>query len=294
MSAFLPLLAMVVISLVWGYSWILNKLVLAATGPFTFSAYRMLLAASCLLLAMALSGRTLRPTRWREMLRLGLIQTTGFVGLSMWALVEGSVGRTSILVFTMPFWMIALAWPLLGERIEGWQRLALGIALLGLVLLIRPWEPQGTILSKCLAVAAGAAWAVGSIEVKRMQRRAPVDLLALTTWQMLFGAFPLLLIAGLAGEPPPVWTPQLVAMLVFLAVVATALCWFLWLYALRHLSTGAASMGMLSVPIVAILSAHWQLHERTSQLELAGMACIAVALLVLSARSLWAARRAKR
>ena len=83
---------MVVISLVWGYSWILNKLVLSATGPFTFSAYRMLIAASCLLLAMALSGRALRPTRWREMLRLGLIQTTGFVGLSMWALVEGSVG----------------------------------------------------------------------------------------------------------------------------------------------------------------------------------------------------------
>lgn len=290
MPACLPLLAMFVISLVWGYSWILNKLALAATGPFTFSAYRTLIAATCLVLAMVLSRRPLRPTRWREMLRLGLIQTTGFVGLSMWALVEGSVGRTSILVFTMPFWMVALAWPLLGERIAGWQWLALGLALLGLTLLIRPWDPQGSALSKCLAVAAGAAWAVGSIEVKRMQRRAPLDLLALTTWQMVFGAFPLLLIAGLVGEPSPVWTAQLVAILVFLAVVATAICWFLWLYALRHLSTGAASMGMLAVPIVAILSAHWQLDEHTSHTELAGMTCIAVALLVLSARGFLAQR----
>lgn len=281
--SFIPLIAMAFVSLVWGYSWILNKLALAELAPFTFSAWRMFIAAGSLLLAMALTGRTLRPRRWPELLRLGLIQTSAFVGLSMWALVEGSVGRTSILVFTMPFWTVAFAWPLLGERIRDWQWLALGLALVGLVLLIRPWDPQGSVFSKLLAVASGMAWALGSVEVKRMQRKAPMDLLGLTTWQMLFGAFPLLAMSFLRGEPAPVWNTRIVVILLLLAIVSTALCWFLWLYVLRRLSTSVASMSTLTIPVVAILSAHLQLGEQTAPTEVAGMICIGLALLGLTA-----------
>ena len=281
-SSLIPLAATALLALVWGYSWILNKIVIGAVGPFTFSAWRMVIAAGCLLLAMALSGPSLRPAGWPELLRLGVIQTTGFVGLSMWALVEGSVGGTSILVFTMPFWTVALAWPLLGERIRDWQWLAMALALAGLVLLIRPWDPHGSLLSKLLAVASGFAWALGSVEVKRIQRKAPVDLLALTTWQMLFGALPLVAIAAWSNEPAPVWTTSLVLLLLGLAVVSTALCWVVWLWVLRRLSTSVASMSMLAVPVVAILSAHWQLGERTMPTEVAGMLCIGVALILLN------------
>jgi drug/metabolite transporter (DMT)-like permease len=273
--------AMAVVSLVWGYSWILNKIAITAIGPFAFSAYRMVLASACLLATMALTGRSLKPTRWPEMLRLGLIQTSCFIGLSMWALVEGSVGRTSILVFTMPFWTVALAWPLLGEPIRRWQWLAMGLALAGLVLLIRPWDPQGSLFSKLLAAASGLAWAAGSVEVKRMQRKAPLDLLGLTTWQMVFGAVPLIGVGVFSGEPTPVWTLDLVLILLMLSCVATALCWVLWLYVLRKLSTTIASMSTLAVPVIAILSAHWQLGERAAPTELAGMLCIGVALVVL-------------
>ena len=132
MPSFIPLAATALLTLVWGYSWILNKIAITALGPFTFSAWRMLIASLCLLLAMALSGRSLKPTRWPEMLRLGLIQTTGFIGLSMWALLEGSVGRTSILVFTMPFWTVALAWPVLGHVPTGAEAMGLFIAVVGL------------------------------------------------------------------------------------------------------------------------------------------------------------------
>lgn len=282
MPSFVPLIAMAFVSLVWGYSWILNKLALAELAPFTFSAWRMFIAAGCLLLAMALTGRSLRPRRWPELLRLGVVQTSAFVGLSMWALVEGSVGRTSILVFTMPFWTVAFAWPLLGERIRDWQWLALTLAMLGLLLLVRPWDPQGSVLGKLLAVASGMAWALGSVEVKRMQRKAPMDLLALTTWQMVFGAFPLLAMSVALGEPAPVWNTRIVVILLLLAIVSTALCWFLWLYVLRRLPTSVASMSTLTIPVVAILAAHLQLGEQTAPTEVAGMACVGLALLVLT------------
>lgn len=285
MHALLPMASLALISLVWGYSWVLNKLALDAAGPFTFSAYRMTIASACLLLALVVTRRSLAPPRWPEMLRLGLIQTTCFVGISMWALVEGSIGRTAILVFTMPFWTVALAWPLLGERIRDWQWLALGLALAGLVSIVQPWHLQGSLLSKGLAVASGIAWAISSVEVKRIQRRGAVDLLSLTTWQMVFGTGPLWLLASATGEAPPVWSWSFVGILLTLAIVSTALCWFLWIYVLKHLHTGAASMGMLAIPVVALVSAHWHFGERTDPAEYVGFGLIGAALLVLSARS---------
>ena len=290
MQSLLPMAALAFISLIWGYSWVLNKLALDSAGPFTFSAWRMSIASLCLLLALALTGRSLRPGRWPELLRLGLVQTTGFVGISMWALVEGSIGRTAILVFTMPFWTIAFAWPLLQEKIRDWQWLALGLALAGLTSIVQPWHIQGSLLSKGLAVASGIAWAISSVEVKRMQRRAPMDLLSLTAWQMVFGTLPLWLIASAVGEPAPAWSAEFVAILLTLAVVSTALCWFLWMYALRHLHTGVASMGMLVIPVVALVSAHWHFGETTSPGEYIGFGLIGSALALLSWRA-WVQHR---
>ena len=290
MHTLLPMASLTLITFIWGYSWVLNKLALDSAGPFTFAAYRMTLASSCLLLVLALTRRALKPVRWPEQLRLGLIQTTGFVGISMWALVEGSIGRTAILVFTMPFWMVALAWPVLGERIRDWQWLALGLAFAGLVAIVQPWHLEGSLLSKALAVAAGVAWAVSSVEVKRIQRSGGIDLLSLTTWQMVFGTGPLWILSLATGEPAPVWSGSFVAILLSLSLVSTALCWFLWLYVLKHLHTGVASMSMLAVPIVALMSAHWHFGEHADPGEYIGFTLIAAALVVLSARS-WLQQR---
>lgn len=290
MNNALPLAAMILVTLVWGYTWILNKLALAAAGPFTFSAWRMSIGSAALLFALVLTRRRLKPTRISELVRLGLLQTAAFTGLSMWALVEGSVGRTAILVFTMPFWTVAFAWPVLGERIRDWQWLALGLALVGLIAIVQPWALAGSFLSKALAVASGLVWAIGSVEIKRMQRRAPLDLLNLTAWQMFFGTIPLWFVAHLVDEPPPLWSPQFVGILLFLALVSGALCWFLWTYALKHLHTGAASMGMLAVPVVALVGAHWQFGEQTTPLEYLGFALICGALALLAVRA-WVRQR---
>ena len=45
------------------------------------------------------------------------------------ALVDGGPGKTSILVFTMPVWVLLMGWPALGERVRGLQWVAVGLAL---------------------------------------------------------------------------------------------------------------------------------------------------------------------
>ena len=282
-----PALSLVLLSLFWGYSWIWNKLALLDAGPFTFSAYRMSLAAASLLLALPLTRRSVRPTTGlRDLLVLGLVQTTGFVGLSMWALVEGGVGSTSILVFTMPFWTLLLAWPFLGERVQGAQWAAVGFAAVGLLVILHPWDLQGSILSKLLGLTSGMLWASGSIMVKRMQRERPRDLLSLTAWQMMLGALPLLVIAILSGEPPVVWSTRFISVLLVTSLFSTALGWCLWVYVLKQVDAGIAGMGLLAVPVIAIASSAWHFGERPLPEEMIGMSLIIFALLIIGIRAL--------
>ena len=262
------LFALIVLSLIWGYGWIVMKIALRYSGPFDFAALRTLLATVCLFALAGAMKRPLAPARLPEVFLLGFLQTFLFLALSMWALVDGGTGKTAVLVFTMPFWTMILAWPLLGERIHGSQWLAVAMALAGLILILEPWGLRTTLASKVLAVLAGAAWAASAIVAKRIQAKAHMDLLALTSWQMLLGVIPLNLLAWLIPSRPVEWAWPFIGALAFTAIVTTAGGWILWLYVLRSLPAGIASMSALAIPVIAILGSALQLGEVPSPMEL--------------------------
>ncbi len=282
-------LALVLLALIWGYNWVVMKVGLEYAQPFTFSALRTFLGALSLFALLVILRRPLRPQAVGATIVIGLLQTTGFVGLLMWALQSGGAGKTSVLVYAMPFWLLLLAWAFLGERVRGVQWFAVGLALAGLVLVLRPWDLRGS-FSSALAVAAGLSWAASAVVVKRLQKRRQVDLLSLTTWQMLFGSLPLLLIAALSWQGSPEWSAPFVWALAYNVILGNALAWFLWLYALRKLSAGAAGIGTLATPVIGVAAAWLQLGERPTAGEAAGMALIVAALAVVTARGLLAGR----
>ncbi len=270
------ILALAALALIWGYNWVIMKRALHDSGPFTFAALRALLGALALFALLAARRRSLRPAHLPGVLVLGLLQTTGFLGFVIWALVSGGAGRTAVLVYTMPLWLLVLAWPLLGERIRGLQWAAVAVAGAGLVLILQPWRLHAHVLSAALAVLGGVSWALAAIWAKHLRRRVHLDLLSLTAWQMLLGALPLILIAAWREPQAIVWTSY------FTAVLATALAWLLWLYALDKLPAGIAGMGTLAVPLIGLAAAWLRLGERPSPPEAAGMALILTGLAILA------------
>ena len=142
-------------------------------------------------------------------------------------------------------------------------------------------------------MAGGFCWAASAVVVKRLQARHEVDILSLTTWQMLFGSLPLVLIAALTWQGSPEWTtPFAVALVYNVVILANALAWFLWLFGLRRLSAGAAGIATLATPVIGVAAAWVQLGERPSAGEPAGMALIIGALAIVTMRGLVAGRRA--
>lgn len=275
------LLTLALLCLVWGYNWVVMKQALRYAAPFDFVAWRTLPAALLLFAAMAARRQPLAPSAPLALFLVGTLQTAGFLGLATWALLEGGAGKTAVLAYTMPFWTLMLAWPLLGERLVPAQWLAAGIALAGLVLVVTPWGMSGTLASDLLAIGAGVSWAASAVLVKWLRARRNIDLLSLTAWQMLYGALVLTVIAVLLPSPPIQWSPEFVLILAYNVVPATAGAWLAWLYLLHRLSASAASLSILLVPVVGLLASRMQLNERLSTVELSGMILIAGGLLLL-------------
>jgi len=285
----LGILALAAIAPMWGYSWVVTKVALEYSGPFTFAGLISGLGAVCLFAVLAVRRRPLRPPPLGWTLLIGLLQTALFNGLATAALTVGGAGKVSVLVYTMPFWLLLLAWPLLGERLHGLQWPAVALAFAGLILVVRPWDIGGA-LSGVLACAAGLSWAGGALLVKLLQRRTHCETLSLTAWQLLFGCLPLLTLGLVIEGGSTEWTAVFIACLAYSVLLANAVCWALWLFALRALPAGAAGMGTLAVPVVGVLAAWLQLGEKPTTVEGAGMALIIAGLAALAVVGVMAGR----
>ncbi len=285
-----PALALAILSLTWGYTWVLAKQGLQYAPPFAFAAERCVGGALSLVLALKLMGKPLKLVAPWPTVGIALTQITGFMVFQTWALVEGGPGKTAVLIFTMPIWTLLLAWPLLGERVRGKQWLAAASTLTGLLLIIEPWDMQSSLFSKFLGLMAALCWACGTIQIKRLRSTTKIDLITLTTWQMLLGAIPLIGLSLIVPEPATQWTAHYIGLLAFMSIGSTALCWWLWAYILDRVPAWEASLSVLGTPVIAILASRLTFGEAFKTSEIAGILLIGGGLALLSLLS-WAASR---
>ena len=276
-------IALFLLTLIWGYNWVVMKLAVQYASPFQFAALRTFLGAIMLFIVLFLTKRPLALKEFPTMLALGLLQTCGFTGLLIWALVSGGAGKTAVLSYTMPFWVMLFAWPMLGEKVSGWQWLAVAFALFGIVLIFDPLHIKADGFSMTLALLSGISWAISAIVSKKLHQRAPhLDLLNITAWPTLLGSIPIILLALVLPAPPIQWTHTFYLTIIYSIFLSGSLAWVLWLYALQRLPAGVASMASMLAPVIGVSAAWVQLGERPSQIELLGMLFIALALVTIS------------
>jgi drug/metabolite transporter (DMT)-like permease len=291
--AWAALLALILVPFIWGYNWVVMKSALAYMGPFELAAWRFVPAALLLFGFMALARRPLMvrplgPAAWA-----GILQTGLSTALSLFALRQGPAGRAALLCYTMPFWVVVLGWPILGERPGRLQAFALAAAGAGLGLVfVGGSGAGGSLAAAALATGSGLAWAWGAVIARRLLVRDRVGTLALAAWQNLFGGLALWLAAALFPGRPTHWSPYLVFAILYEVLPATAVAWLLWTALLKHVSAGVASLAILATPLIGLFASAVQLGERPHGLEAAGMGLLAVALVLVGPLAVRQARRA--
>jgi len=148
---------------VWGICWWPFKQ-LEALGLHPLWATALVYAVVTLTIGLTLwrSGRLpswhKHPGLWWLLLASGLTN----VGFN-WAVTVGDVVRVVLLFYLMPAWSVLVAWLLLGDKPRPMALLRLGLALAGLVIVLKtpdtPW-PVPESLADVLALASGFTFAV--------------------------------------------------------------------------------------------------------------------------------------
>jgi drug/metabolite transporter (DMT)-like permease len=127
-----------------------------------------------------------------------------------------------------------------------------------------------------------------------MRRNREFDLLSVTTWQMIYGAAPLIIISLILPASPIQWTPVFIVALSYNVILVSVIAFLLWFYILERLPAGMATMGTLATPVIAIVAAALQLGEIPSPRETAGIILILSGIGFLSAVAILRTRRLRR
>jgi drug/metabolite transporter (DMT)-like permease len=274
--------ALALVSLVWGYNWVTMKVGLSYAGPFQYAALRFSIAALILIPFGLWTGERLWPSRnqWGPIFILG-VGLAGNFGGCFTALKLGGAGKTAVLTYTMPFWVLIFARLALHEILSRWQWLSVAVALVGLGILVEPWNLHGAVAS-LIAVAGGMSWGATVVYVKHLQRHRDLSSFMLILWQMIIGSACLALAAVSFEHTPVSWTMEFWLALGYTTLFGSVIAWILFYYALRRLPAGMTGLGTLATPVIGVLCAAMQLGERPTATELAGMLLIGGALTMLA------------
>jgi drug/metabolite transporter (DMT)-like permease len=286
--------ALIILTLIWGLNWMAMKFGLQYAHPVIYNIERTFIAIALVFAVLFWERRPLKPESWMAVIVTGFFQTTINFGATTMALAGGGAGRTAVLVFTMPFWTMLIAWPVLHERVRGSQWLAVGLALAGLVLVVEPWHWQGELAPKLWATLSGFGWAAGTVATKYFQRHQRLDMLNLIAWQMVTGIIPICLIPFVWPLPAAQWNGIYVSALLYAGVIATGIGFILWTAILAWLPAGKASLNMFAIPVIALVSSMLIFGERLSAAEWLGIASIGAGLTIVSVRAWLSGQRGER
>jgi drug/metabolite transporter (DMT)-like permease len=276
-------IGLLILTIVWSLNWSVMKVAMRDSGPFTFSALRYVIGTAVLFALLAMRHDGLKPTPWLPTIAIGLTQTAAFQALAQWALVSGGAGKTALLAYTMPFWVVPLAWWWLNDKPGPRRWFCIAIAAAGFICVVEPWRPLGEPHSIMLAVLAGLAWAIATVLSKRLFQQHPeVTPLRLTAWQMLVGTIGLVGLTLLSHERAVAWTGSYIAALLYNGLLSSGVCWVLWALVVQKLPANVAGLTSLAVPVAGVLFAWGLLQERPSAPEWIGIALIGLALFVVN------------
>jgi drug/metabolite transporter (DMT)-like permease len=248
---------------VWGTTYLAIRIALESIPPMLMAAMRWITAGAVLIAALKIAGQHLPPARsWPALTLLGILLLGFGNGAVVWAEQTVPSGLTSVLVATVPFWMVGIE--VLSGRAEhlGVRRIiGLLLGFLGIVMLVWPelsiegaWSGfLGGVVSSQLA---GIGWAIGSTYARRRGHTYAEDenVLATAAFEMLFGGIALLLVGIALGEPSRLaFTTRTWLALAHLTVFGAIAGFTAYAYALKHLSVATVSLYAYVNPVIAVI-----------------------------------------
>ncbi|MBN2385970.1 MAG: DMT family transporter [Anaerolineales bacterium] len=285
-DSLLGILAGLAATAIWGGMYVVSKVVMAVIPPFSLIVLRLALGILTLgIIALIRKNWRVTAGQFWSIFAVGLVGYGISLGFQFVGTDLSTAANGSLVTSATPAFVLLFAAILLKEKITSRRLIALLVATLGVLAVIDPRSAQ---LSSRLfwgnlsLVAAALTWALYSVLVRRLTRE--VDVLS-TSLIAFAGGLPVCLPLGAweaATRGYGAISPGVVAGVLFVGVISTALAMFLWNTAFARLEASLASLTFFAQPVVGTLLGVIFLGEQITSLFLAGGFLIGIGLLIAS------------
>jgi drug/metabolite transporter (DMT)-like permease len=289
MSRTWAIAGMILACILWGSSHAIAKAALDTVPPFLLGALRIAITVPTLSLIFVLTKR--RPVattdRW-PMARLSMIGVVasfifGYSGINLTLSSDASLLIIGEVIFTA-----ILAYALLHERIERNRLIGIIVGAIGAVILMGGSLGENTetapnrFLGNLLFLACLACESYYTVRGGVfLQRNDSISMMLLVNTISLIVWIPIIVWYVVSGQFPVFDTMTLLST-IYLALIPSVLCYFLWFTAVKHVGATVAAVALLFQPVVGALLGITLMGDPITITFIVGGALIIGALVITS------------
>ncbi len=265
----LPLVigAFVAIYIIWGSTYLFNKILISELPPYLLAGVRFVIAGVIIFTIAAVRGKLVSVSR-KQLVNsaiAGFLFLTAGNGAAVWALQFIDSSLTALLISAQPLVLIIMLYFLEGKSLQIKSLMGVALGILGIYLLVNQgevnsgpdkWWGIGAIFIALIC------WAYGSIFVSKAD--FPKNSFLKSGYQMLLGGGMMLLISILLHEPVDglfTMSNRAIYSMIYLIIFGSIIAFTAFNYLLLSVSPEKVATSTYINPIVAMILGSWILGE---------------------------------
>lgn len=266
-SKILIVLAFFTIYIVWGSTYLFNKIAVTALPPFFMASIRFLIAGVLIMMIAKLMKLNLKITK-KQLINCFI---SGFFflvygnGVFVWALLYLDSGFAALLASTQPLFVLILLRLIDRKPMQRQSVIGVLLGVFGMYLLVSQQSittSEGSLLGIFMVLTCVLSWSYGGVFVSKAD--LPKNFFITTGYQMLFSGLFLLLMSFSFNETmisPLKWPQEVQFSMVMLIVFGSIIAFTAFNYLLKLVSTEKVATSAYVNPIVAMFLGWYFLDE---------------------------------
>ena len=269
-SKALIVVAFIAIYIIWGSTYLFNKIAVTALPPFFLASIRFISAGVLIMIIAKFLKFKIGITKkqFLNSLIAGFLFLVYGNGVFVWALKYVDSGFAALLASTQPLFVLLLMRLIDRKPMQKESIIGISLGLIGMYLLVSQQEiaaSEGSILGVFMIFTCVLSWSYGSVFVSKAD--LPENFFVSTGYQMLT-AGTILLIGSLVFKEtwvsPFDWSTEVGLSMLFLIFFGGIVAFTSFNYLLKRVSTEKVATSAYVNPIIAMLLGWYVLNESLS------------------------------
>lgn len=266
----LIILAFFSIYVIWGSTYLLNKIAVAELPPFMLASIRFIVAGILIFIIAKIMGKDISITtrQLKNTTIAGFLFLTFGNGVVVWALKYVDSGFAALEISAQPLIILLLMRVLQNKKIQFMSVIGVILGFIGIFLLVSQKEilnQENSIVGMLMIFACMLSWGYGSLFVGKAD--LPRNYFVNTGYQMLTGGGMLLVTSILFGEKwtfPADWSVPVQTSMILLIIFGGIVAFTSFNYLLKVVSPEKVATSTYVNPIIALALGWYFLEEQVT------------------------------